>query len=134
MKRIAVVLLSLLSVVAVAQTKPVAQKAVKPKAKAVEKCLAGVNELCASDKFYAEYQRYKDYQVKYAPPKDVQLIMKGITADLNEEIQVEMKQGFTWNEQKMRFVKPEPPVAAKPVTPPSGPVAPVPDPKPLPKN
>jgi hypothetical protein len=132
MKRIAVVLLSLLSIVAVAQTKPVVKKPVK---KAVEKCLAGVNELCASDKFYAEYQRYKDYQVKYAPPKDVQLIMKGITADLNEEIQVEMKQGFTWNEQKMRFVKPEPPVAAKPATPPQvAPVAPVPDPKPLPKN
>lgn len=114
MKCIAAVVLILLSIIAVAQEKPSPKKST---AKTEEKCAAGLNELCASDKFYAEYDRYKAYQAKYGPPPDVTLIMKGIMADLNEEIQAEMKQGYSWNEQKMRFVKPEPTAAVTPVKP-----------------
>lgn len=96
MKRVVICLL-LTALIASAQTKKLA----KADAPAKEtKCIAGVNELCASDKFYSEYARFKALQAKYGPPPDVQLIMRGITADLQDEINLESKNGFTWDEKK----------------------------------
>lgn len=120
----------LLSAFSLAQVKPAAKPAAT-KTATPAKCVAGLNQLCASDKFYVEYKRYKDYQAKYGPPEDVQLIMKGLLADLNEEIQAEQKAGYVWNDKESVFIKPSPPEAAKPATPPAAPtpVSPAPEPK-----
>ena len=101
MKRIVICLLFTALISVSAQTKKPA-KAEKDQSK----CIAGVNELCASDKFYSEYARLKEIQAKYAPPPDVQLIMRGITADLQDEINLESGQGYKWDEKKYLFTKP----------------------------
>jgi hypothetical protein len=102
MKRIVICLLFTALIVS-AQTKKPAKTETKE-----SKCIAGANELCASDKFYSEYARLKEIQAKYAPPPDVQLIMRGITADLQDEINLESGQGYKWDEKKYLFTKPAP--------------------------
>lgn len=84
-----------------------AQKATpKPEPKKYS-CVAGPNEQCASDLWFADYQRLKALQEKYSAPPDVRDLMVGIATRLNQQIPT----GYRWDEAKTRFIKIEEPKA-----------------------
>lgn len=70
-------------------------------------CVAGADEQCASDEFVREWKEFKELSDKYQAPKDVQIRMKGLVADLQPQIPA----GYQWDDKKLRFVKtPQPKV------------------------
>ena len=90
-------------------------KKAKPAPKAGYSCVAGPDEICASDLWYAEYKKLKALQEKYSAPQDVQDMMSGMNMRLAKQIPA----GYGWDEGKQRFVnlQPTPKPPATPVAP-----------------
>jgi hypothetical protein len=76
-------------------------------------CVAGPNEQCASDQWYADYQRLKKLQAPYVAPREVQEQLRGISTQL----QMEIPPGYQWDEAKARFVKTAPPTQPSTLSP-----------------
>lgn len=85
----------------------------KPAAKKVESpkysCVAGPEEVCASDLWYADYMKWKALQAKYAVPQEVADQLRGMAIRLSESVPA----GMRWDEAKQRFVKAEQPKPPK---------------------
>ena len=77
-------------------------------------CVAGPNEQCASDEWYADFQKLKTLQAPYQMPKEKQDMVAGMVQRLSRDIPA----GYQWDEKKVRFVKQSMPQA--PVQPPQG--------------
>jgi hypothetical protein len=82
-------------------------------------CVAGPDEICASDQFVQDWNQFVSIRDKYQIPHDAQVTMTGIVATLKEQVPA----GYEWNEKKLRFVKQKPPQAqaqlpSVPTTPP----------------
>lgn len=114
MKNLFCLLLILAASVAVAQKSPS-----KPKTEKPYTCVAGPDEQCASDLWYADYQELKaliaKYQIppelakKYQMPQAVQDQVRGWSERLASAYP-----GYQWNEAKQRFTKLPTPQAAVP--------------------
>ena len=64
-------------------------------------CVAGPDEQCASDLWYADYLKYEVLTKKYAPPQDIVDQMQGMQDRLIKSVPA----GYTWDATKKRFVK-----------------------------
>jgi hypothetical protein len=78
-------------------------------------CVAGPNELCASDQFHSDRLRVKELdkeiteQTKSGAVRSWQDkidLRNGLAERLNAQMDVELKQGYNWNDDKGRFVCP----------------------------
>lgn len=81
-------------------------------AKAQYKCVAGPDEQCASDLWYADWARLKGLQDKYKPPQPVADEMVGLATRLQQQV----PPGYSWDVGKERFVRtpvPPPPPEVK---------------------
>jgi len=63
-------------------------------------CVAGPGEQCASDLWYADWQRLKAYQDKYKAPQEEQDRMVGLATRLQQQV----PPGYDWDPKKERFV------------------------------
>lgn len=77
------------------------------------KCVAGLDEQCASDLWYTDYQKLRGLQKQYNAPQEVADQMSGLAMRLNQQ----MPPGFNWDEGKQRFVRIPHPLS--PVVPPA---------------
>lgn len=129
MKNLILIVLALTTVAAFAQQKP------QPKSSKPYTCVAGPDEKCASDLWYAEYQKLRalvaKYQIppelakKYQMPQDVQDQVNGWATRLAREVPA----GYQWNEEKQRYTKiPTPQAAAPENKPPQSPAPSTPAP------
>lgn len=87
-------------------------------------CIAGPDEQCASDLFYADYERWKSLQAEVTAGQSTSAMralqeksdqFNGMTQRLTAQI----PQGYQWDVKKLRFVKapaPPPPVGSAPPT------------------
>ena len=64
-------------------------------------CVAGPNELCASDEWYSDFEKLKTLQVPYQMPKEKQDMVAGMVQRLSRDIPA----GYQWDEKKVRFVR-----------------------------
>jgi hypothetical protein len=89
-------------------------------------CTAGPGEICASDQFYKDYQHMLDLQEAVAKAQqssgmrelqEKQDLSTGIASRLAQQI----PQGYAWDRNKERFVKP--PTPSVPTPPPATPPA-----------
>ena len=87
--------------------KPAAKKA--DKKDDTYKCVAGPDEQCASDLWFADYQKLLALNKKYTAPQDIQDMMVGLKMRLSQQIPA----GYGWDDGKKRFVK------LNPTTPPA---------------
>lgn len=111
MKKIIVLVLSLASLYSYAQQKPKA-----PQQKETEKpytCVAGPDEQCPSDLWWAEYQKYRVLEKKYTPPQEVADQMSGMALRLAKQI----PDGFIVSDEKKRWVKKSPQIQNQPEVP-----------------
>lgn len=100
-------------------------------------CVAGPDEICPSDLWMEDYEKFLSIQSKYrpAPPpppkmsQEMQDQLTGMIVRLNSQI----PKGYDWNGEKKRYVK-KVEAAQVPVPAPAPAPAPVPDtsPKPVP--
>lgn len=76
-------------------------------------CVAGPDELCASDQFFSDYQRWKTLKADLAKQQESTELrdlqnksdqLSGMTTRLSQQI----PQGYAWDEKKSRFVKASP--------------------------
>jgi len=75
-------------------------------------CVAGPNEICASDQWVADFRRFKYLRDKYKMPTQVEDELVGMKQRLGAEV----PKGYGVDEKKERFVKLEtqPPPATEP--------------------
>jgi len=77
-------------------------------------CVAGPDEQCASDQFYADFKHWQELRDDLKNSQQVPQVRElqdktdlfnGITTRLNSQV----PKDYQWNEQKMRFVKAQAP-------------------------
>lgn len=73
----------------------------KPSAEVKYTCVAGQNEQCASDLWYADYLKWKAIYDKYKMPTEEADKANGMAVRLNQQIPL----GYEWSDPKQRFVK-----------------------------
>ena len=90
----------------------------KSKSKAYTyKCVAGPNEKCVSDTWYADWRELRDLQAKYEAPKDEADRMRGIAQRLSEQI----PPGWQWYVPTERLIPIQAPPPGTPVQAPARP-------------
>lgn len=93
MKATTIICLLFLTTVSFGQAKKVSHKPYT--------CVAGPNEVCPSDLWVKDFYRLRDLQNKWTPPQDTTDLMNGMIQRLSKEVPA----GYTWNDEKLRFVK-----------------------------
>lgn len=107
MNRIVLCFLLFATTLSFTQDKPKA----KPTAAKPYTCVAGPDEVCASDLWYADYLKFKALGAKYVIPQEI-LKKYQMPQDVQDQIKgwglrlaSAAPKGFDWSEEKQRWVK-----------------------------